>query len=87
MFSFTVFFHLYILQYAVNAVPGINLPNVCTAPPGHGKAFCHEHCELLESQAPNVPTGLRDFLKYCGTRAILLVGIILLCYLCRQYSC
>ena len=56
------------LENAHNAVPGISFPNVCTAPPAHGKAFCHEHCKLLESRAPDVPTGLRDFLKYCGTQ-------------------
>ena len=44
----------------------LNLPDVCTESPAHGQAFCHEHCEFLQQQAPDVPTGLRDFLQFCG---------------------
>ena len=39
---------------------------MCTSSPEHGKAFCREHCLLFQDQAPEVPTGLKDFLKYCG---------------------
>ena len=78
------------MQYAVNAVPGISLPNVCTAPPAHGKAFCHEHCKLLDSRVPDVPTGLRDFLKHCGTQItsggfgcnVSLVNVCMHLYIC-----
>ena len=37
-----------------------------TPSPAHGQAFCHEHYEFLQQQAPDVPTGLRDFLRFCG---------------------
>lgn len=47
-------------------MPALNLPDVCTASPARGKAFCHEHCELLQHDAPHVPLGLKDFLKFCG---------------------
>ena len=45
----------------------LSLPDVCSEPPAHGQAFCGEHCEFLPQQAPDVPTGLRDFLRFCGT--------------------
>ena len=41
------------------------MPDVCTATPVHGKAFCKEHSELLEKQEPSIPTDLRGFLKHC----------------------
>ena len=44
----------------------LSLPDVCTEPPAHGQAFCDEHCKFLQQQAPDVPTGLRDFLRFCG---------------------
>ena len=44
----------------------LNLPDVCTEPPAHGQPFCHEHCEFLQQQTPDVLTGLRDFLQFCG---------------------
>ena len=47
-------------------MPALSLPDVCTASPERGKAFCHEHCELLQCDAPHVPLGLKDFLKFCG---------------------
>ena len=47
-------------------MPTLNLPDVCTESPAHGKAFCTSHCALLEEKAPGVPIGLRDFLKYSG---------------------
>ena len=30
-------------------------------------AFCQDHCTLIQKEAPNVLTGLRQFLKYCGS--------------------
>ena len=45
----------------------LNLPDVCTASPQHGQAFCKEHCLLIQKEAAGVPTALRDFLKYCGS--------------------
>ena len=50
----------------VEGIPSLHLPDVCTEAPLYGKAFCLEHCKLLEKSAPDVPTGLRDFLKYSG---------------------
>ena len=43
----------------------LSLPNVCTASPLRGKAFCKDHCSLLEKEASHVPTGLKEFLHYC----------------------
>ena len=40
------------------------LPQDCTNPPKHGKAFCNDHCEQVEKL--NIPTGLRQFIAYCG---------------------
>ncbi len=37
----------------------LNLPDVCSNSPVHGKAFCTGHCELLQEEAPEFPTGLR----------------------------
>ena len=42
------------------------MPDVCTASPSTGKAFCDPHCKYLSQHAPNVPQGLKDFLKFCG---------------------
>jgi len=50
----------------VQNIPSLHLPDVCTESPVPGKAFCSDHCSLLKSHAPDVPTGLRDFLKYTG---------------------
>lgn len=47
----------------------LNLPDVCTDSPVRGKAFCQDHCDLLEKEAPDVPTDLREFLKFCGAKA------------------
>ena len=38
-------------------------PQDCTNSPSYGKAFCEEHCLLLESL--NIPTNLREFISYC----------------------
>lgn len=64
-------FYMYIvhLQQSVARIPSLNLPDVCTASPERSKAFCAEHCQLLQKEAPDVPTGLKDFLKFCGTSA------------------
>ena len=43
----------------------MSLPDVCTTSPVRGKAFCADHCSLLEKEASKVPTGLKDFLQYC----------------------
>jgi hypothetical protein len=32
----------------------------------HGKAFCYEHLQYLGEKHPDVPTGIREFLSYCG---------------------
>lgn len=39
------------------------LPQDCTNSPVYGKAFCQQHCILIESL--NIPTKLRDFISYC----------------------
>ena len=62
-----LFHYIYYMQNTVANLPSLNLPDVCVASPVHGKAFCQEHCELLECQQPPIPTGLREFLKHCGT--------------------
>lgn len=43
----------------------LNLPDVCTSSPERRKAFCSEHCQLLQENAPDVPLELRGFLDYC----------------------
>ena len=58
---------LLFLQNCVAAIPNLNLPDVCTASPERGKAFCKDHCALLQDKVPDVPLGLKEFLKYCGT--------------------
>ena len=45
------------------------MPDVCTASPVRGKAFCQDHCTLLGREVPDVPTDLREFLKFCGAKA------------------
>ena len=52
-------------QYIVEQIPALNMPDVCTNAPMHGKAFCRHHCEILETQIPPIATGLREFLQYC----------------------
>lgn len=52
-------------QYIVEQIPSLAMPDVCTNVPVHGKAFCHDHCRILEAQTPPVPTDLRGFLKHC----------------------
>ena len=41
------------------------VPQVCTNEPKHGKAFCSSHSEAAEKLGR--PSGLRPFLKSCGT--------------------
>ena len=55
-----------LLQNIVPGIPKLTLPDVCTSSPVRGKAFCHSHCTLIEKEAPHIPVGLRDFLKFCG---------------------
>ena len=55
------------MKYIVDSIPTLNLPDVCTNAPLHGKAFCKQHCQVLEQQKPPIPTDLRGFLEYCGT--------------------
>ena len=31
-----------------------------------GHAFCSAHCKFIKEQHSEIPTVLRDFLKYCG---------------------
>ena len=57
--------HLH-LQHIVQGMPKLNLPDVCNEAPLYGQAFCASHCTFLKEQAPAVPTGLKDFFKYCG---------------------
>ena len=40
------------------------VPNVCTQEPATGKAFCVQHCGVLEREG--IPTALRTFIRYCG---------------------
>ena len=56
------------MQHTVKDLPALNLPDVCTETPAYGQAFCQEHCDFLSQQAPDVPTGLRDFLRFCGAQ-------------------
>ncbi len=53
-------------QVTVNEIPHLHLPDVCTESPLPRKAFCREHCQFLKENAPEIPTGLREFLKYSG---------------------
>jgi hypothetical protein len=44
-------------------MPLINYPDVCTASCCYGKAFCEEHCRVVEEAG--YPSDLRAFLKVC----------------------
>ena len=61
----TPFFSNVSLQHSVAGIPNLHLPDVCAAAPAQGKAFCIEHCKLLEEQAPGIPTGVKEFMAYC----------------------
>lgn len=52
-------------QHCIADLPNLNLPDVCTDSPLRGKAFCKDHCSVLEEKG--IPTGLKEFLKYCGS--------------------
>ena len=43
------------------------LPQVCTNSPEPGRAFCKTHNHHVEKL--NIPTGLREFLSYCGANS------------------
>ena len=53
------------------------VPNVCTRAPVSGKAFCKDHCQLLEKS--QVPTGLRPFIKFCGADPAMQARLKLVC--------
>ena len=57
----------------------INYPDVCTAPTLFGKAFCKEHCLVVEKAG--YPSDLRAFLQTCcsrkGTGNILIIIVLL----------
>ena len=53
----------------VEGIPLVNLPDVCTEQPMPGKAFCSDHCAIVEKH--NIPTGLRDFLKHAQVGKII----------------
>ena len=59
---------LFPLQNYISGLPLLNYPNVCTNCPQHGKAFCAEHLQYLNEKQPTVPTGIREFLSYCGVQ-------------------
>ena len=44
------------------------VPHDCANAPANGKAFCLEHCSQLDEMG--VPTGLREFIRYCGASAV-----------------
>ena len=56
------------MQQAVPGFPLLNMPDVCTASPLHKQAFCSEHCQLLRSQSPPIPTELHAFIEFCKQR-------------------
>lgn len=54
------------MQYIVQQIPMLSLPDVCTNSPLYGKAFCAQHCTVLQEQSPPITTDLRGFVRYCG---------------------
>ena len=56
------------MQYVVEGLPTVSLPDVCTNTSVPGRAFCADHCRYLEAQSPSVPTDLRGFLKHCNVQ-------------------
>jgi hypothetical protein len=46
-------------------MPLLNYPNVCTAPSSYGKAFCKEHCDVVEKAG--YPSDIRAFLQSCSS--------------------
>ena len=53
------------MQYIVEQIPALAMPDVCTNSPLPGKAFCQDHCKVLEAKTPPIPTDLRGFLQHC----------------------
>ena len=37
----------------------LSLPDVCKLAPVHGKAFCAQHCKVMEKHSPPIPTDIR----------------------------
>lgn len=54
------------LQYQVQQIPALSLPDVCTNQPRPGQAFCEQHCHLMQQHTPPIPTDIRGFLRHCG---------------------
>ena len=49
-------------------MPLLNYPDVCTAPTCGAKAFCKEHCLVVE--AAGYPSDIRGFLKACTSKSL-----------------
>jgi len=47
-------------------MPLLNYPDVCTSPSCYGKAFCKEHCEVVEQAG--YPSDIHGFLRACRTK-------------------
>ena len=56
---------LLFFKCAVPGIPNLNLPDVCTSTSAYASAFCREHCELLNREAPAIKTNLKEFLQHC----------------------
>lgn len=67
----------------MKGIPLLNLPDVCTGEPSANHAFCAKHIALIKKhyeskpEVEQVPTSLRDFLKFCGVHVKGIVKIIL----------
>ena len=55
-----------IIQYQVQQIPALSMPDVCTNQPHPGQAFCEQHCQLMRQHSPPIPTDIRGFLRHCG---------------------
>ena len=60
--------HATTLCVLANCGPCNFVPHDCANAPANGKAFCLEHCSQLDEMG--VPTGLREFIRYCGASAV-----------------
>ena len=61
----SIYLEFIMQQNAVEGIPNLSLPDICSNAPKPGMAFCEEHCSLLLNTDATFPTGLREFLKYC----------------------
>lgn len=58
---------MYSVPKTVSGFKGkLSYVDTCPNAPLMGKAFCAHHCTMAEEQGK--PTGLRQFLKFCGVR-------------------